>query len=154
MMAEPSGRPIALALSAVVLLAVGIGLYIIGSPAKARLHALDDRRAGDLLQTSYRISAYWESRAALPPVLDSLDPTGNDSLAYRDPATGAPYQYRVTGESTYELCAEFTYPSEDGYIVDPWRHPAGTHCFPMRVTTSSPAGSRPAPSGASVPSPP
>lgn len=137
MMPEPRGRPFALALSAIVVLAVGIGLYIVGSPAKARLRALDDRRAGDLRETSYRVSAYWESRAALPPVLDSLDPAGSDSLAYRDPANGTPYEYRVTGDSTYDLCAVFTYPSLGGYGVDPWRHPAGKYCFHRHVRETS-----------------
>lgn len=133
MTTEPSGRPIALALSAVVLVAVGAGLYLVGSPAKARLHALDDRRASDLREASHQVSAYWQARAALPPTLDSLSPIAGDSLAYRDPATGTPYEYRVTGDSTYDLCAVFTYPSEGGYGVDPWRHPAGKHCFQRHV---------------------
>lgn len=133
MMIEPAGRPLALALSAVVLLAVGAGLNLIGSPAKARQHALDDRRVSDLRETKYQVFSYWRARGVLPATLDSLSPIGSDSLAYRDPETGAPYGYRVTGDSTYDLCAVFSYPSQGGYGVDPFRHPAGEYCFRRHV---------------------
>jgi hypothetical protein len=45
-----------------------------------------------------------------------------------DPATGAPYEYRVTGPSSFELCATFDGPRDEDFMAR-WNHAAGRHCF-------------------------
>jgi hypothetical protein len=39
---------------------------------------------------------------------------------------------RVTGASTFELCAAFDLPRDEGYDAR-WNHPAGRHCFALDV---------------------
>jgi hypothetical protein len=136
MSGEGSGRSMAVLLTVVVAVAVAFGLNLVGSPAKARLRALDERRVDDLQQITYEVGSWWKDHQALPPVLDSLGTPRGDSTAHRDPATGAIYEYRVTGDSSWEVCATFTYPTEPSRRRYPsdneWQHPAGRHCFPVR----------------------
>lgn len=130
MSTEPSGRAIAIALSVVVAVVVLIGLYLVGSPGEARLQALDERRVNDLREAKGQVSAYWRGHGALPSTLDS---TGS-SVVYHDPVTGTPYEYRATGDSTYELCAVFTHSSQDRYPDEvAWRHREGRHCYAFSV---------------------
>jgi len=131
-MSEGPGRSIAIALSLVVALVVGIGLYVSGSPATARQEMLDGRRVRDLRDAKTEIYSYWHRYHALPAAIDSISPVPADSAGHRDPVTGTPYEYRVTSDSTYELCAVFALPSPAEADVD-WRHPAGRHCFPVTL---------------------
>lgn len=134
MMTEPTGRPIALVLSAVVLLAVGAGLYLVGSPARAREYALDERRVQDLRESRAQVGAFWRRHKVLPATLGSAATTADDSLAHHDPVAGTPYEYRVTSDSTYELCAVFTHPSRNARSAeDSWRHPSGRYCYPASL---------------------
>ena len=131
-MSDASGRPIAIALSLVMALVVGIGLYVSGSPAAAREEAIDGRRIRNLRDTKAEVYSYWRWYHALPATIDSASPVPADSASHRDPVTGTPYEYRVTSDSTYELCAVFALPSRGETDVD-WRHPAGRHCFPVSM---------------------
>ena len=53
-------------------------------------------------------------------------------LSLKDPETGEPYGYRVTGEATYELSAKFARARASDYEVA-WDHPAGEHWFRIDV---------------------
>lgn len=122
------------AVSAVVILvlaAIGFGLYLSGSPAEARLRRLDERRVDDLRNLRTLADAYWTRERRLPASLSDLPP--RDSARFRDPVSGELYGYRVTGDSTYELCATFARPAEDGYYAARayWRHEQGEHCYPL-----------------------
>ena len=52
-----------------------------------------------------------------------------------DPDTGESYRYRTLGADEFELCATFARASEPqpGSGVDVWQHPAGAHCFMLKV---------------------
>ncbi len=131
-MSDASGRTLAIALSLVMALVVGIGLYVSGSPATARQEAIDGRRVRDLRKTKEEVYSYWHRHHALPATIDGASPVPADSASHRDPVTGTPYEYRVTSDSTYELCAVFALPSPGEADVD-WRHPAGRHCYPITL---------------------
>ena len=133
MSGEASGRSIAVALSVVVAVVVVIGLYLVGSPGAARQQALDERRVNDLREARGQVSAYWRQHGALPGTLDG-EP--GSSSGYRDPVSGAPYEYHATGDSTWDLCAVFTYPSKVGCGVDSSRHPAGEVLLPQACRTN------------------
>ena len=138
-MSGPSGRVIAIALSLVMGLVVGIGIYFSGSPGTTRQEALDAHRVRDLRDVKGAVNTYWKGHRMLPSSIDGSSAVPADSIALYDPVTGAPYEYRVTSDSTYELCAVFAHPSPEGEDPD-WRHPAGRHCFPLRPTGGTDAG--------------
>ncbi len=128
------------ALAAFVLLVVG-GLAVAGSPGAERQRRFDERRVEDL-RTIYGellnqvVGADWRNPQVAPvlrgPLPPSLDDVATRAMRQRprvaDPATGAPYEYEVTGASSFRLCATF-----DAVRDDPndlvWNHPAGRHCF-------------------------
>jgi hypothetical protein len=120
------------------------GLYLAGSPEKARLARLDDRREVDLQLISRAVDFYWSQKRELPPDLEQLSrERGVRVRSIRDPETAEPYEYRITGEKTYELCAVFDREDdrpEERYPIEPvatgerfWSHGAGRVCFPVEV---------------------
>ena len=131
---RPSGRPVAIGLSLIVLTAIAVGLYLVGSPGRAREQALDERRVQDLRENRAQVSAFWRTHKLLPATLESAATTADDSLAHRDPVAGTPYEYRVTSDSTYDLCATFSHPSRNARSADDsWRHPSGRYCYPFTL---------------------
>jgi hypothetical protein len=131
---------LAIAVAAVVVVVSGVGLYLAGSPAEARLLRLDDRRVEDLRSISWSLHEYRRGRGRLPPTLDSLPIALGDAPRLHDPVTERPYSYEVTGDSSYTLCTDFARPSpgaQDGGYDTAWRHPAGHFCFP-KIATATP----------------
>jgi hypothetical protein len=132
-MTERPRRLIGAAVSAAALAAIVVGLYVVGSPAEARLRRLDERRVEDLRRARYSVHRYWTRHGQLPSSLDSLS-QGSEEALYRDPATGRAYAYRTTSDTSYELCAVFARPASEGWQRardEDWRHPAGEKCFPL-----------------------
>ncbi|MEO8634655.1 MAG: hypothetical protein ABI587_05185 [Gemmatimonadales bacterium] len=124
---------LAAVITAIAVVAVGVGVYVAGSPAEARLHRLDERRIEDLQMARRLIDLYWTQHGLLPATLDSLTRSPIDTARLHDPVTGGPYVYRPSADSAYELCADFARPSETGWRGLPeenWQHPAGRGCFP------------------------
>lgn len=128
-------RVLALVVGAAVAAAVGVGLYLAGSPAEARVLRLDARRVDDLQGIQWGIEAWQHAHGRMPEVLDSVTLVGYDRRRV-DPETGVPYRYTVTGDSSYTLCATFTRPSPDPerWRDDArWHHGTGEQCFELRV---------------------
>lgn len=139
-------RLIGWATGALAVLAIVAGFFIIGTPWEAREFRYDEQRVGDLQNVQYQIINYWQAKAALPATLDeAVDPLYGGMMP-RDPETGDPYEYRVTGEHSFELCATFAAPAQatgkDARTVpmlepaygpvagnDVWQHGEGRTCF-------------------------
>jgi len=122
-------------LVAAVVGAVAAGLAVVGSPAKARLRRLDERRIEDLRDISQATDRHYLRYGRLPPSLDSLTPEIGAPSSIRDPAGAEPYVYRVLSDSTYELCARFALgssTSEGRFGPDLWAHRAGQQCFQLQ----------------------
>jgi hypothetical protein len=133
-----NGRIVAILASVLVAIGVAAGLYLAGSPAEARLHRQDERRAELLSMADFAIENYHREQGRLPVALDSAGPSwSRDSSRTRDPVTGVPFDYRVTGDSTWELCATFAR-SGEGNLSTLRNHPAGRHCFQRRIGPRSP----------------
>lgn len=95
-----------------------------------------------------QIVSYWQSKNDLPAELESLN---DDVLSFevpRDPENNQPYEYSVTGETSFELCAEFSHPSRgnnqspevsvpsypgDPFTSSSWQHDAGKVCFTRTI---------------------
>ena len=128
------------------------GLYLAGSPSKVRAQNFDNQRLNELQQLSSVIEMHYGANRALPKTLQDIQPPY--PLTVNDPETKQPYDYRTTGDSTYELCATFALPTQNdvpngyprampypakpyGVITPPdWTHPAGRHCFSLEVPPS------------------
>jgi len=113
-----------------VTLAVAGGLSAIGSPSEARNRRFDATRVAALREISRAIDVHHAKNRRLPENLYYL--ASNSGADVRDPATGEIYQYSVTAERDYELCAAFSAPSESARD-DFWWHGAGTQCYPLKV---------------------
>jgi len=81
-----------------------------------------------------RVSSHFKVHGELPGQLTVV--SAGPGRAIVDPATGRPYQYEITGEHGYRLCATFeteTDAAANGVYRDAWRHAAGRHCFDRTV---------------------
>lgn len=110
------------------------GFWLLGSPGKQRLIALDRERISVLrtIQTDLRS---WEADGAL----ESLPEAMTSEERYLDPVSGEPFEYRRIDADTYELCATFATSSEDDMTLrrwdtQDWTHPKGRHCFELKAT--------------------
>lgn len=134
MKAPSGGRALAIGAAVVVAVAVGVGLYLTGSPAETRLLRLDERCVDDLMDISSAVETYWKNSDRLP---ESLHDLSIEQARLRDPVTDRPYEYTVTAETKYDLCAEFARASEAPsyrYGRASWRHDAGHWCFHLTVS--------------------
>jgi hypothetical protein len=131
------------ALAAVVVVIVA-AFFISGSPFAARTEKIDERRVSDLQQIQNQIVyGYWQPKSVLPNSLGDLKSDISGFEAPTDPETGAPYEYRRTSSTTFELCATFSAPSPkdaDRYSYYPgplgnenWMHGAGRTCFARTI---------------------
>lgn len=133
----------------IVLLSVILGFVFFGSPQTQRLYRLDQDKIYDLQNLQWQIVDYWQNKDELPEDLTLL----RDSLRGIDvplsPETGEAYRYEVTGELSFNLCADFNLPSRevrgdgstvpeymrDGFGAEGanWEHDAGDHCFERTI---------------------
>jgi hypothetical protein len=115
-----------------VVAAIGVGAYLVGPPAEQRLRRLDERRVDDLEFIQTQVQRFARERKRLPGSLQEVSTIPDSYL--RDPVTGQPYTFRVTGPDTYELCADFDRPSDPDqlrYGQNIGKHGAGHICFPQ-----------------------
>lgn len=149
--AMPRVRLFAIGVSALVALAVLYGFYLAGSPQTQRMRKFDEQRTQHLQTMYYQVRNFWETRNGLPATLDDLKKLDPFAEIPRDPESDAPYEYRITGENTYELCATFSLSNaadaKKGGVPAPVREPfgqfdgldrllnhsAGRNCFPIEL---------------------
>ncbi|MES1213197.1 MAG: hypothetical protein ABUL64_01290, partial [Singulisphaera sp.] len=74
----------------------------------------------------------------LPKTLaEAAERARDEKVNPRDPESDEPYEFTVTGETTYELCATFSRERQSDYRVF-WNHPAGRQCFTINVLDPPP----------------
>ena len=118
----------ALGSSVVVIAAILIGILLIGSPLDERLRRLDQQRINDLRMLSNILSQSYTVEGRLPDELAELVNGLQLSRVPTDLETQAQYGYAVTTNDSFQLCAQFSAPSQ---LDDFWSHPAGQHCFSL-----------------------
>ena len=129
---------------AVVILAVGWGFAVIGSPFQQRDKRFDERRIQDLSMVQNYITNYWKNKKRGPANLSDLEAPFLGIVIPAAPETGEPYEYRVVTNLKFELCATFTTQSEDGPSAIPmiypprsqdynWQHGTGRTCFERTI---------------------
>ncbi|MCK5211093.1 hypothetical protein KAJ89_00160, partial [Candidatus Parcubacteria bacterium] len=94
----------------------------------------------DFNEIDQAINIYYAENKKLPENLSTLQETisflRDDDL--RDPATNKAYEYKVSGDKSYELCATFRTVSADEksreyYFDDRWQYEAGEQCLKQTV---------------------
>lgn len=137
--------------SVVVIIASIIGgFYFVGTPKTARLQKFDSERVSELQTLQSQLVTYWNQKGALPDELSALvDPLSGFELPL-DPDTNQSYEYKKTGELTFELCAMFAretpkweksqqrppYMMYDAYgnqTSDNWDHGVGEKCYARTI---------------------
>ena len=142
-MMRPTGRQLILATATLAVAAAVIGaLVLVGPPSEQRRRKLDERRVRDLQGLAAAVDSYWVRHRALPVSVEAVE---RQFLAdaVRDPESGIPYGYRVTGEKSFEVCATFAARSTEEFFLPPepksrlgsWAHDRGTWCFALEAGT-------------------
>lgn len=148
-------RKIAVGSSAFVAIVLVAGLVLVGSPAQQRKVRFDAQRVSDLQSLQGQIVNYFTSTGQLPATQAQLADSISGYTAPLDPATQQPYDYRVTGTYSFELCASFESVGTDdtnrsytapiavptdaaagkviGDLSGSWTHPAGHTCFARTI---------------------
>lgn len=126
-----------------VSLSLIVGFIVAGSPLKQREIATDLRRVNDLLSIQNAVIRYWQSKNQIPASLADLYSAGNSQLFGNepmDPVRNSPYEYKVNGPLSFELCATFSRPAKAYTTANPYdrsgaigRHGAGYQCFPLTI---------------------
>jgi type II secretory pathway pseudopilin PulG len=132
---------------AVVLVAILLGLRVAGSPVRARAQRLDAARLQAIETIGLFIDQHYTAMGRVPTQLQELNDPTRPALRLADVETGQPYEYRMLSDSTYEICARFSLPSEAAAAA-PWVHGVGRGCFARSAQRVAGVASRPAGSGA------
>lgn len=134
-----SGNFFAALATFVMIISVGAGLFIIGSPSDERMRHMDNRRVEDLRKISNDVDLFKTRHRRLPAALEELSREPGATANFRDPRTAQSYEYRLLNAGTYELCATF---ERDSVIeayggVSFWAHKAGRQCFQLEARSLS-----------------
>lgn len=138
------GRWLAIAAVLVALATVVAAIVVMGPPSAQREAKLDRKRVHDLERIVRLVEQYVERRDALPPDLATLADQPGLRLAIADPRSAQPYEYEITGDRAFRLCAVFatdTAVRPDGaepWNLRDWHHGAGRHCFDRKVAKKKP----------------
>ena len=131
--------------TAIVIGAIAASLYHLEMPSEAREARIDNEQVGALQDMQWRVEEYYRTNEALPENLPALY---GEFPVPEAPDGRAAYEYKVTGQKTYELCATFGRDSraqDEGYsyvrpVTGPgleknyiWDYKAGVWCFEREI---------------------
>ncbi len=143
-------RSINWAVAVLIVVTVGAGFFIIGTPQSQRQYRIDEQRVNDLTQIQSQIVyGYFQPKRVLPSSLDALKDPISGWVVPKDPESGAAYEYKTIGTLSFELCATFTNASRSAQnngstrpaavymggkeISENWQHKAGRTCFARTI---------------------
>ena len=140
------------AVVSVVVVGIVAGFFVAGSPQNQRLVRQDEQRVGNLQTIQWQIINYWQKKGILPVSLDELVDPISGFVVPRDPESGLSYEYNLSGELGFNLCAVFsTVAQEDSGSVsrmavpitanglpypdkqNVWWHEKGRVCFERTI---------------------
>ena len=104
---EKLSKLIGAGVSAVIVIFIITGFFIMGSPASQREFRNDDQRINDLTSIQSQVTSYYRETERLPEALEDLKDPLVGGYVNTDPVTGDDYEYAKTGDLTFELCAVF-----------------------------------------------
>lgn len=131
---------ISLAVGVLVLLSIGAGFVIVGTPQQAQQMRYDSQRISDLQSIQREVTGYWQTTRRLPASLAELSNFMGEYGTLTDPDTNIAYEYSTISDLSFKLCATFTTsssnisnsyarPVRNKGIMGSWVHKAGYDCF-------------------------
>lgn len=132
-------KTLVLVSSVSLLLILGLGFVLAGSPSHQRALRFDEQRLWALQSIESEIGYYWREKNELPSQTSDLE---HDLYGFQvplDPETQEPYPYQVTGDLSFQLCAVFSMSYEDvpvstaPFPYERWDHSAGLTCFDRTI---------------------
>ena len=136
MSARRHSRTLGVLLTVVVVAAVSVAVYLMGSPAEERARRTDQRRVADLTSVARAVDLYWSRKGALPQSLQELAQMPGSRIRVNDPDSGEAYEYRALEGGNYELCGTFATDTGEGQAAfgpGSWSHGSGRQCFPREA---------------------
>ncbi len=134
-----NSKVLAIGSSIVVLAAIIAAFVTIGGPGRQRSLKFDEQRINDLQNIQNQTINYWQQKNKLPATLADLTDSISGFKAPMDPQTSSPYEYNVLSATSFELCANFSLPSDsidmktrvvpNIYPYYSWDHGGGRVCF-------------------------
>jgi hypothetical protein len=120
----------------VIVVCIIWGFAVLGSPRNQQLLKYDEQKVNDLQNIEGSIQNFYATKGVLPNNFDELL-TENYYVNTTDSQTQKPYEYEKTGNSTYNLCAEFNKELTKAdyanqaimYGGNNWIHGVGRFCF-------------------------
>lgn len=121
------------------------GFAVLGSPRTQQLIKYDEQKVTDLQNINREVQNYYQMKNVLPETLPDLSGSNTYFVIPVDQQTKKPYEYKKTGNLTYEVCAEFNKAStqqKGGYTMPTyggdgfgnfWTHPVGRYCFTQTI---------------------
>lgn len=106
---------------AILVLGVIIWSFIVlGAPGSQRKLRLDQRRVQDLQSIQSQVIYYWQQTKSLPKDLKELATPISSYMVPQDPEfmKGKTYEYQVTGDKSFTLCATYDLPMPKGYLPE------------------------------------
>jgi len=149
---KPIKRYFAILSTLLVVLIIGFGFYVFGSPFTQKARRFDSQRISDLQTIQYQILSYWQAKKTAPATLNDLNNEITGTVVPRDPNTDLPYGYEKDSATTFKLCATFeregqkqnntqvvsmpitAYPS--AISNEYWGHSIGLVCFDRTIDPS------------------
>ncbi len=142
-----SKRPKIMGLAALAAIVVSVvaAFFLIDTPAVSRVKAFDRARAQKLQEIKYTIDNYYYEYKKLPASLDELRQSRGLNIV--DEETGKQFEYRIMGNESYELCADFKLSNKNlnrddqVYFGDAsFLYDAGRNCFTRNVSQTDKIG--------------
>lgn len=135
----------AIASSAIIIVSIIGGFFLVGTPGQQRQARLDMQRVNDLSSIQSEVVSYWTRNGELPASLNAI----SSDLTYfqipTDPISGEAYLYRVKSDLNFELCATFS-TEDDGEglsnsrysylgtgLSETFAHGVGETCFSRTI---------------------
>lgn len=132
-------------LTLIMISALIYGIMESGTPWDSRGKKFDDTRLSDLNNIKYAIDTYYSTNHILPTSLNDLNSANSYSThSNKDPETNQPYEYKTTGNTSYQLCANFSQKTNTSKLNDIYyqsgstqitTHQKGHYCFDMAVSS-------------------
>jgi hypothetical protein len=136
----PSYRKIWFGVSFVIILgSIVWGFSVLGSPWTRRQINYDMEKINALENISSSVQGYYNNEGKLPQTVSDITSFNgaSDYLNFTDNQTGKQYEYIKTGDTTFNVCADFNKKSTQENLTQSYvpgiinltTHPAGHYCF-------------------------
>ena len=136
-------RQLAYITSAVGFIAIVGAMFAVGSPSAQRDLRFDNQRVFNLQEIQSQVTNHWQQKGELPSDISMIATGFGIYEAPKDPETNEPYEYSKKGDLSFELCATFTFASDESnekvrvpFPVSEdqsWQHKAGRQCFERTI---------------------